>query len=148
MKQFTISAEVKDLAESVIKEHKLAYLKDVNIEYLTVLPNISTSVIGKCIKASNELKFFTKKDYIIEVSGEIWENLDEETRKILLLHELLHISLKTNKKGDIVYGISDHDVKDFKRVIKHYGAEWGEKIKACVASIYDMSPEESENITV
>lgn len=145
-KVFTISEEVRSVATKVIKEENLD-LRPAKLEYMLVHPNISKTVIGKCIRANKELKFFSGVDYIIEISGEVWPHLDDNTKYLLVLHELLHVNPVYNEKQDKwTFKVADHDVKDFYKIIKKHGVDWFTKVKTITSSLYDMSPAEEDNI--
>lgn len=122
-KEFVKDAELESLIHKVIKAEDLD-IADAKICGLQVKPSISDSVAGRCIRSGKELKFFSGYDYIIEVSNELWNVIDEQTRYLLVYHELLHIEIKYKKDSSVVYGIRDHDIKDFKVIIKKYGVDW------------------------
>ena len=146
-KTYIISDDVKSISNKVIDENvNELYIDDTKIEYIAVYPNITNTIVGRCIKANNELKYFSDADYIIEVSGDLWDNLDELTKYILLLHELKHIYVTQDKKGNTVYKLADYDVKDFYSIIKKYGIDWYTKLKTLTAGVYNLSPEAEDNI--
>ena len=145
-KQFEISVDVQKLATEICDAENID-IRPANVVYLLVYPNISKTVIAKCIKANNELAFFSDADYLVEVSGEVWDALDDKSRYILLYHELLHVMpLIDEKTGDYNMAIRDHDIVDFSRVISKYGMDWDKKIKAIVSNLYDMEPAEEDKI--
>ena len=147
-KEFEISDELEKLALKVIKEQNMD-LEGSKVQYLLVYPNISKSVAGRCIKTGKELKFFSDNDYLIEMSGELWDNLDDDTRYILMQHELMHIMPITNEKtGDITFKIRPHDIEDFSTLLKKHGPDWISKVKLSISSIYDMTPAEQDAITL
>jgi hypothetical protein len=147
VKTFTEDADLVILANKVIVEHKLTYMDSVVARYLLVGPHISKTVHGKCIKASNELKHFGKFDFLIEFSQDIWEALDDQTRYILMYHELSHV-LVTMKKEKQVLSIAGHDLQDFHAIIKQYGVEWFQQFKDVVAATYDIQGAEKDKITI
>jgi NTP pyrophosphatase (non-canonical NTP hydrolase) len=141
-KKFEISAEVKELAEKVINEQKVDIYPS-KLEYLLVYPCISKTVAGKCVKSGKELKFFSTFDYLIEISGELWDALDEKTREILIEHELKHVlPVANDKTGDWEFKIRDHNVQDFASIIKKHGIDWISKVKASQASLYEIDEED------
>ena len=147
-KEFQISNELKTLAETVIEEQEIK-VEDSKIQYLLVYPNIAKTVAGRCMKTGRELKFFSDNDYLVEMSGELWDNLDEKTRYNLMHHELMHIKPSYNEKtGDWTYKTRPHDVEDFSILIKKHGIDWISNVKTSISSIYDMTPEEEEGITL
>ncbi len=145
-KDFELSEELKELAKQVLDKEKLD-VEEAKIGYLLVDPYISKTTVGRCIRANKELKFFSKFDYIIEMSKEVWEQLDDKTKYVLMFHELLHVFIEHDEKtGEVKFLLKDHDVKDFYTIIKQFGIEWFSGLKTQVASIYDFEKEEDINI--
>jgi len=99
-----------------------------------------------CIKCNPELAHFGKFTYLLEFSEKLWNNLKEETKKILILHELKHILITTTKDGKDKFGIADHDLKDFNSIISKYGLNWLDQIKVTSASLYDFQNGETDKI--
>jgi len=147
MKEFIVSEELKELAEEIIKTEKID-IGNANIGYLLVSPNISKTIAGKCKRSGAEFKFFTNLNYLIEISEDIWNALDNEQRRILLYHELMHILVLINKSGDEVYKIRNHDVEDFAKIINKYGTDWISVIKNSISSLHDLSPEAYDSIKI
>jgi len=148
-KTYQVSSDIKEIADELIKnESILSELTNAKIEYLLVFPEISKTIAGRCYKTNKHVKFFNDIDYIIEISGELFHQLDEETLKILVLHELMHILIKYNKKGDIQFKIRDHDVKDFSYIISKFGIDWFNKLRTEMASIYDLDPDLESKISL
>jgi len=151
-KNYQVSDDIRIIAEDLIKNEPAlqnAELSAAKIEYLLVFPQISKFTAGRCYKANKHVKFFNDLDFIIEVSGELWHQLDEETMRLLVLHELMHIHVGYNeKKASYVFKINDHDVKDFHYIISKYGIDWFTKLKTEMASIYDLEPKDEKKITL
>jgi len=132
-KTFVIADEVAELAKKVIQIEGLD-LMGARVKYLMVSPVISKTVAGRCMRTSSELNFYSDADYIIEISGDVWDILDDEVKYILVHHELLHINAVSNdKKGTIDYKLVDHDIQDFELIIRKYGIDWFKKLKASMA---------------
>lgn len=147
-KEFEVSDELKKLAEDIIASEKLD-ISPARVEYLLVHPEISKTIAGRCIRTSKELKFFSSYDYLIEISATLWNALDDSTRYILMLHELKHIlPIMDEKTGEWKYDIRKHDVEDFSDIIKKHGIDWIYKVKLSISSLYDLSPVQSDKITI
>ena len=133
------------LAREVIEKEKIFLsVPEPKIEFLIVKPYISKKIVARCIKANQELKYFSKSDYIIEMSDDVWCQVDKETLYVILYHELLHIDIKSNiKTGDYDYNIADHDVKDFHKIISKYGIDWFDKLNTMTQSIRELEPIDS-----
>lgn len=148
LKKFIEDPDLIILANKVITENKLDYLNNVTIKYVLVDMYISKSSVGKCVRASKELKHFANIDYIIEISKDIYDLFDDKSREIVMYHLLLHILLTTNKEGDLTTKIFDHDVKDFSSVINKYGIDELKNIKTLVSSIRDLDVTSTDNIKI
>ena len=147
-KEFEVSAELEELAEKVISEQALD-VTPAKISYLLVYPNISKIVAGRCIKSSKELRFFSGNDYLIEMSGELWDALDDTVRYVLMQHELMHIlPVMNDKTGDWKFELRRHDIEDFSSIIKKHGIDWISKVKLSISSLYDLSPAQEDKIQI
>lgn len=145
-KEYMLCEEMKLMAAEILNEKKID-IQPAKVEYIAVYPNLSKSVVAKCVKTSKELKFFSNLDYVIEISGEIWDVLDQDTRKILLEHELRKILvLNDEKTGDWKFKLKPYDMKGFSRMIDDYGNGWIQKIKLSLSSVYDLTPAEEDRI--
>lgn len=60
------------------------------------------------------------KPLCITVFKKFWDSADTSTRKLLLVHELMHIII--NKAGE--YKLRQHDVQDFHDILKTAGLDW------------------------
>ena len=142
------SDELKALAEKVIKEQKLD-ISPAKVEYLLVYPNVSKTVAGRCIRTGRELKFYSDMDYLIEMSGDLWDALEDSVRYVLMQHEIMHIlPVENEKTGNMQYKLRAHDIEDFSKIIKEHGTDWIQKVKLTISSIYDLSPSEEDSITI
>lgn len=145
-KTFEKSDELMSLGEKVINDQKID-VYPAKICYLLVYPNVSKTVAGRCVRSGRELKFFSGFDYLIEMSGELWDALDDDTRKILMEHELKHVlPVPNDKTGDWEFKIRDHDVQDFASIIKKHGIDWISKVKGSQASMYELKSEDDVKI--
>lgn len=147
-KEFVISEELNELGNRVIKERTLD-IGNANVEYILIYPNINKTTAGRCMRTSMELKYFSEADYIVEMSGELWDALDESIRYVLMEHELKHIMpIMNEKSGDWNYKIRPHDIEDFSSIIKEHGADWINKVKLSISSLYDLTPTEEDSIKI
>lgn len=147
-KSFEESNDLAVLAEKVISEQNLD-IYPAKVTYLLVYPNISKTTAGRCIKTNKELQFFSGYDYIIEMSGELWDSLEESVQYVLMQHELMHIlPVENEKTGNTMFKIRVHDIEDFSKIIKTHGTDWISKVKLTISSIYDLSPADEDSITI
>lgn len=139
---------LKELMEEIITTEKMDHLVNIKILPVFVSPNISKTVLGKCIRCNKEMVFLGDYDYIIEISHDIWQVMTEELRRILLTHEILHIELKNSKSGDLKKCIRKHDVTEFETIIKKFGIDWLSPLKIVASSVYNFENGEQDNIKI
>lgn len=145
-KQLMESPEVEKIAEKVIKDNKLEF-GPAEIGYFLVYPNISKQRAAKCMKATREVKYYSGNDYLIEISGELWDMLDNGTKELLLYHELLHIdpSFKS-KTQEWKMNLKRPEYSDFYTIADKFGNEWYKTIQATVSSLYDLDPRQESKV--
>lgn len=147
-KEITRDAELELLGAKIIETKRLDVFP-AKIAYLSIYPNISKTCASKIIKSNPELKMFSGYDYIIEISGDLREHLDEQNLKVLLEHQLRHILVVQDEKSGIwKFKLKRHDIEEFSRINKDYGYNWIATVKMCLSSMYDLSPAEEDNITI
>ena len=89
-KQLMESSELETIAKKIIKNNKLDFGPS-EIGYFLIYPNISKQRAAKCMKATREVKYYSGNDYLIEVSGELWDMLDSKTKEMMIYHQLLYL---------------------------------------------------------
>lgn len=146
-KEIHEAPEVQDVAEQVIQDQGLE-LSMVDIEYIKVYPNISSTKVANCRVANHREHYFSEgADYIISVSGDIWDELDDQRKRIVIWHELEHVHPEYNEdKGEYNYKVRRHDVEDFASIIEEHGVDWFSNLKTIVASFHDMDPDKKQKI--
>jgi len=146
-KQLMESPEVESIAKKVIENNNMEF-GPAQIGYFLIYPNISKQRAAKCIKASREVKYYSGNDYLIEISGELWDMLDEETQKMLLHHELLHIDpVFKAKNQEWKMNIKKPDFQDYYQINDKFGNEWYKTIQATVSSLYDLDPRQESKVS-
>jgi hypothetical protein len=146
-KQLMESPEVERIAKQVIESNKMEF-GPAQIGYFLIYPNISKQRAAKCMKASREVKYYSGNDYLIEISGELWDMLDEETQKMLLHHELLHIDpVFKAKNQEWKMNIKKPDFQDYYQINDKFGNEWYKTIQATVSSLYDLDPRQESKVS-
>jgi predicted metallopeptidase len=135
-KKYVLSPELVRVAQQVIAENADLTLGPARIKYMLVYPLISKKIAGKCVKAQPLVTFFGQADYVVQISGELWEVLDEVQRQILVYHELLHVAPKFNPKTKTYsFGLRDHDVSEFREVIDKHGIGWLDDVENIMAEL-------------
>lgn len=123
-REFKESQEIEDIANEVIRKEGLD-LTPAEVKYLMVDPMISKRIYGRCIRCSSELKHYSRTDYIIEISKEHWQSLDQKRKYLLVFHELKHIKVVYNEKLDeFQMKLQQHDLQDFKIIVQSHGVDW------------------------
>lgn len=147
-KQLMESPEVEAIAKKVVEQHKMEF-GPAEIGYFLVYPNISRQKAAKCMKASREVKYYSGNDYLIEISGELWDMLDNQTKEMLLYHELLHVdpSFKS-KTQEWKMNLRKPDFSDIYTINDKYGNEWFKTIQATVSSLYDLDPKQESKVSL
>lgn len=147
-KQLMESPEVEEIAEKVIEQEDMEFGPAV-IGYFLVYPNLSKLKAAKCMKATREVKYYSGNDYLIEISGEMWDMLDNKTREMLLFHQLLHIDPTYKaKKQEWVMKIRKPDFSDYYEINDKYGNEWYKTVQATVSSLYDLDPKKESKVNM
>ena len=142
------SPEVEAIANKVVEKHKMEF-GPAEIGYFLVYPNISRQKAAKCMKASREVKYYSGNDYLIEISGELWDMLDNQTKEMLLYHELLHVDPNfKSKTQEWKMNIRKPDFSDFYTINDKYGNEWYKTIQATVSSLYDLDPKQESKVSL
>ena len=147
-KQLMESPEVEAIAKKVVEQHKMEF-GPAEIGYFLVYPNISRQKAAKCMKASREVKHYSGNDYLIEISGELWDMLDNQTKEMLLYHELLHVDPDfKSKTQEWKMNLRKPDFSDFYTINDTYGNEWYKTIQATVSSLYDLDPKQETKVSL
>ncbi len=147
-KQLMESPEMETIAKNVIKEYKLEF-GPAEIGYFLVYPHISKQKAAKCIKASREVKYYSGNDYLIEVSGELWDMLDSKTKEMMIYHELLHLDPTfKSKTQEWKMNIRRPDFADFYSINDKFGNEWYKTIQATASSLYDLDPKQESKVSL
>ncbi|MEX2585391.1 MAG: putative metallopeptidase [Balneolaceae bacterium] len=146
-KQLMESEEIEAIAKKVIEENDMEF-GPAQIGYFLVYPNITKQRAAKCLKASREVKYYSGNDYLIEISGEMWDMLDSETKEMLLYHELLHQDpVFKAKNQEWKMNLKKPDFQDYYEINDKFGNEWYKTIQATVSSLYDMDPRQESKVS-
>ncbi len=147
-KQLMESPEIETIAKKVIEKNKLEF-GPAEIGYFLVYPNISKQKAAKCMKATREVKYYSGNDYLIEVSGELWDMLDNDTKEMVIYHELLHIdpSFKS-KTQEWKMNLKRPDFSDYYTINDKYGNEWYKTVQATASSLYDLDPRQESKVSL
>lgn len=147
-KQLMASPEMEALAKRVIEQNKMEF-GPAEIGYFLVYPNLSKLKAAKCMKSTREVKYYSGNDYLIEVSGDLWDMLDEKTKEMLLYHELLRVDPTFKSKNqEWKMNLRRPDFSDFYTINDTYGNEWYKTIQATASSLYDLDPRQESKVSL
>lgn len=120
-----ISTEYESIAKELIESRpELRWIDeaDIRISYLTsdkLKISKGRTVYGECHKVKPMYQAYIPYDFII-VIYDAAEELSDDQKRILMLHELLHVGI--DDKGDPK--IVPHDVEDFTAILNEFGMDW------------------------
>jgi predicted metallopeptidase len=147
-KRYELSADVGLVAMQVINSTMLT-IAPARVKYVKVYPNIAKDKAATCTLASNLVNFFGECDYIVSVSGELWDALNDKLKYILVYHELLHIMpIQNEKTGDWKFALREHDIMEFREIINTYGINWLDELREAFENSGGFEPGEIENISL
>jgi predicted metallopeptidase len=147
-KQLMESPEMETIAKQVIKEYKLEF-GPAELGFFLVYPNISKQRAAKCMKATREVKYYSGNDYLIEVSGELWDMLDSKTKEMMIYHQLLHLDPTfKSKTQEWKMNLRKPDFADFYAINDKFGNEWYKTIQATASSLYDLDPRQESKVSL
>jgi len=143
-KRYEVSTEVEEVAVGVVDAKQLN-IEPAQVKYVLVYPGINKTTAARCMATNPMIKLFGDCDYIIQVAGDLWDDLDEDRKKILMWHELMHIlPIQNPKSGEWSFKLREHDIMDFNVIIKQHGVEWFSELKTLFSSVYDLEPNDLE----
>lgn len=147
-KQLMESPEIETIAKKVIEDYKLEF-GPAEVGYFLIYPHISKQRAAKCMKATREVKYYSGNDYLIEVSGELWDMLDSKTKEMVIYHELLHIDPTfKSKTQEWKMNLRKPDFADFYSINDKFGNEWYKTIQATASSLYDLDPKQESKVSL
>ena len=151
-KQFMESPEMEAIFAEVKKDKNIE-LGPAKVWLTLVYPNISKSKPAKTKKVSKELKHHTGYDYMIQVSGELWDMLDSKTKYFLLWEEMLKLDPTFKSKDQVwVMKLRKPNYSNFYEIIDGEGHEEAkrlhETIQATASSLYDLDPKQEDQISL
>lgn len=147
-KQLMESPELETISRKIIKDYNLDF-GPAEIGFFLVYPNISKKRAAKCMKATREVKYYSGNDYLIEVSGELWDMLDSKTKEMMIYHQLLHLDPSFKSKNqEWKMNLRKPDFSDFYVINDKFGNEWYKTIQATASSLYDLDPRQESEVTL
>lgn len=120
--EYLDAPDLEALAEVVIERHRMDAPEMWHIRYLWKA-EATKAAMGKCIKASGPLQHLTQADFVIWIAADIprAESYTRHQVEAVLYHELLHVSVRTDKDGHEHPAVRDHDAEVFREELRDYG---------------------------
>jgi len=147
-KQLMESPEMETIAKKVISDYNLEF-GPAEIGFFLVYPHISKQRAAKAMKATREVKYYSGNDYLIEVSGELWDMLDQKTKDMMIYHQLLHLDPTfKSKTQEWKMNLRKPDFADFYAINDKFGNEWYKTIQATASSLYDLDPRQESKVSL
>jgi len=109
-----ISLELREIASKLVKEYNMPWLELENIEF--VQRDKSSKALADIRKVGYPATLYTSKTIVITAYQD-FSDLNEEKKKIVILHELFHISPEDSGK------LLKHDFEEFRVIFEKYG-DW------------------------
>jgi len=120
------SRELKQLGEAIINkfpELQFINVYGIKVGYVLSYENKTGQKItyADCRKLGEVYKAYLPFDFIVTFYYFNTELLNDNQKKILMLHELKHIQI--TERG---LSVKPHDIEDFKDILDKYGNEWNQ----------------------
>lgn len=99
-------------------------IKLIFLESTKEKKSVDGTVYGDCEKIADSKRWAIDADFVITLYKPNIVGFTEDQLKVLLLHELMHVGVDVNDKGDIKKYIVPHSVQDFRYILDKYGFDW------------------------
>ena len=129
-----ISEYYQAMGEKIIESHpqlvnlksfvKADRIKIIYLESDKQKKNTLGTVHADCEKIPDSRRWAIDADFVITVYTQNVIRFSEEQKKVLMLHELMHIGVETNDKGNLKKYTVPHSVQDFFYILDKYGLDW------------------------
>ena len=115
-------------------------LQEVNIK---ILSHNRLKEIGKVVKANDLIKHMTNEDVVILLNENVFEQLDDEQRQ-MVVEELLATVYFDSEKGKV--SLIKPDINTFSLLLRKYGYAKYETLHESIKAVFaQMEEEEAEN---
>lgn len=139
-KMIVKSPDVTKMAETVIESQGLD-IGPASVGCLLIYPNISKQRAAKVTKQNEVQQYLTGFDYLVQISGDLWDMLDTDTQKMVLYHQLMQIDpVFKAKNQEWQFKLRKPDFSDFYQINDKHGNNWYKVVQATVSSLYDLDP--------
>lgn len=117
--------EVKEIAKALIEKYH-PHLRSSSIAYIfqdkaSKVSGGAFTILGTARKTSQLDRSLHGYDFIIVIAEDQWNKQNDPKKKEMLIdHELCHCWYRELKNGSTEWIIRDHDVKEFREIIRRY----------------------------
>ncbi len=116
--------DLRLLANKIMRKYpEFDFIKDWNIKIGYVVSQEKKSgekvTYADCRKVPEVYRAYLPYDFVITFYERNTELLNENQKKILMLHELRHIGI-----GPRGIRVAPHDIEDFSSILERYGLNW------------------------
>lgn len=167
---YSLAPEVGKIARQLLTKHHDTALFNIRIDYLfrsEAATSNGRDVWGKARKVTGLNAFLATADqaegpidddtpevepfFVIEIAYDIWVTLTAKQKVALVDHELSHLKVGVNDKGEIVLSLQGHDVEEFADIVSRHGL-WNKSVehlaKICGDQLSLLEPEEDDSDSV
>lgn len=148
-KQFFEAPDLKEIASKVIDQEGIE-LGPAAVGYYLVYPNISKKTVAKVKKCNRVLKFHSGYDYLIHISGELWDFLQGEDLKYKLMwHQILHLNPTYSAKNQKwTMKKRKPQISDYYEINDKHGNEWYKALQSTMGALQDLDPENEGQVSL
>lgn len=134
-KDFSVAETVETIANGLIPNYH-PELADARILYVftdKAGTKNGRELFGKAKKVSGLWEWALEKDFVIEVAGDKWNELDGNQRNALVDHLLECCTGEEDEEsGEMKWKIRDPEVQEFASILKRYGV-WHQGLASFVS---------------
>lgn len=129
MEERCLSDSWRELADDLISsDERLLHIRESNVAigYLTSDKERTSQgrdVYGECEKVPDKYRWAIPYDFTIVIYEPNACRFADEQRRILMLHELLHIGIERDGNEER-YSVRPHDIEDFETILQEHGMGW------------------------
>ncbi len=122
---YEVSKELRELGEALIKAMpELGIIRELDVKIGYVMSYDSKKAKGKsieaeCRKVNGSYLAYLPYDFVVTFYEPNMYYMTENQKKVLMLHELMHIGI-----GEKGLRIEPHDIEDFSSILKRFGLKW------------------------
>lgn len=122
---YEVNESLRQMGEAIIKAMpELNIIRDFDVKIGYVLSYEQKKAKGRtinaeCRKVNGSYNAYLPFDFIVTFFEPNIYHMTENQKKVLMVHELMHIGI-----GEKGLRIEPHDIEDFSTIIKKFGLKW------------------------